>query len=99
LISDQESEYVRFIGTNKGIQLEDAFGYRYHRDFHKNGRSGWRCSKFRKLRCKARLVTVASMVALRSGEHQHPAEPVEFQVPGESAPPDTTFIKLEHPLE
>jgi hypothetical protein len=62
-------------GNRKGYIVTDSEGFKYRRDMTRGERSGWRCCKNFKTKCKARIVTIGQEIVKRSGGfHNHPPD-------------------------
>jgi hypothetical protein len=65
-------EDCHFVNTNKGFALVDNDGHKYFRDSISGPRFGWKCSKYIRLHCKARVTSIDNIIIKRSKkQHNH----------------------------
>lgn len=70
---------LEFITSEKGKRKLCVNGYLYYQDKKANTKIYWKCDKYYKLKCGARITTQEEIILLNSGTHNHIANAAEIE--------------------
>jgi hypothetical protein len=99
ILADRITEIAVFIegsSNRRGVVLMDQQGFKYSRDSVSKRSQGWKCCKYRALRCKARVSTIEDVIIKRSeiGHNHDPTVKSDIEIDIDLVTQDP-FISLE----
>ncbi|KAG8232524.1 hypothetical protein J437_LFUL013094 [Ladona fulva] len=66
---------LSFVASEKGKRKLRLGGHLFFKDKQVGDKIYWKCERFQKFKCKARVTTVGDKIIIRCHEHNHAAEP------------------------
>ena len=75
----EQEKAIEFIASIRGENKIKYKGFLYERDSEYKEKSYWKCDKYKKLKCRARITVMKDKVVKIKDNHNHEGSPLEVQ--------------------